>query len=273
MSGDVLHYFSTGLTGEDGQIYSLALRSLPEGTDLHASIGLKGAIYKFSVNSTPVVTDGSQVAAVDVQRMTDPSVNITYIKGLALEPSYEGPYGVVYVGVQDNRAVYRSRWGVDGNPGSQTWGMVNGAWSMAAWGDVAEVSRTDPSQGGLWTVEGNYVYRYPGYFWGTPSDKQMNIGTGLKGVALGAKDDLWLLTDGNQIMNVSAVDGSVIQQFQLSSAIAQPNGIEYDANSNTLWIGNFANSSIYQVAVPEPATIGLLVFGMSMFVAKRRHSK
>jgi hypothetical protein len=99
--GDVLSYFSTGLTGTDGDVYGLALRSLAEGTELHVAAGVKGTIYKFAVHDVADIRDGSEGTPSDFAQMTDPNVVIVYIKGLAMPPTYEGPYATQYVGVQD----------------------------------------------------------------------------------------------------------------------------------------------------------------------------
>jgi hypothetical protein len=251
-AGDVLSVFSTGQNGVDGQVYGLAIRSMQDGTELHTAMGLRGAVYKYSVDSLNLMKDGGQETLLDSARMTDPNVNIMYFKGIAMPATTEGAYAALYIVNQDNRAVYRSRWGadLDGIPGALNFGMINGAWSLPSNADICEVSRTDAAYSySIWATSDTTVSRYPSCIWSNTADKTFDLGTGLNGVALGNANDLWVLTVDRRIFQVSSENGTILKQFALSSEISQPSGIEFDAVAGSLWIGNLADNSIYQVAI------------------------
>jgi hypothetical protein len=229
---------------------------LDTGTELHAAVGLHGAIYCYSVDSVSVIKDGGQGIPFDTRQMTSPSVNITYLKGLAMPATSEGPYAAQYVVSQDNQTMYRSRWGLEGEPGALVWAQINGAWATSTTADICEASRTDGSQNAaIWTTAGTKVYHYPSCFWGAPADLSFDLGTALNGVALGDPGILWVLTADRRVMEVDSLGGSILRQFAVSSDISQPSGIEYDEAAGSLWIGNLADNCIYQVSLGTVARL------------------
>jgi hypothetical protein len=231
---------------------------MQEGTEIHTAMGLRGAIYKYSVDSLNLKKDGGQETLLDSAQMTDPNVNIVYFKGIAMPATTEGAYAALYIVNQDNLSIYRSRWGadLDGIPGSLNFGMINGAWSLPSNADICEVSKTDTTYTySIWTTSGTAVSRYPSCIWSNTADKTFDLGIALNGVALGNANDLWVLTADRRIFQISSENGTILNQFALSSDISQPSGIEFDGVAGSLWIGNRADNSIYQVAISVKSKI------------------
>jgi hypothetical protein len=242
-AGQILSSFDTGVT----DIYGLDIRE-DAGTQLHLVTG-NGSVYRFVVDTASAVKNGIQSQYDSIFRMTGSANSAIPLRGLAIIPTNEGSYATTYIAVQDNLTQYRSRWGVDGNPGTQTWGLINGAWSLNMDGDITPASRSTLNSD-IWSVRGQTIYRYPYALWIDQGayNASFTLSKALRGVSLGDNNDLWVLCQDGQILNVSSLNGSILRSFNLPSSIAQPWGIAYDSGEGSLWISNHADNRIYQIS-------------------------
>jgi hypothetical protein len=196
------------------------------------------------------------------------------IRGLALVPTYQGPYGKWYGGNLTTGALFRSAW--SSKPGTLAWAAINGAVNDGAYepdelseifadGDISAAARyynlDDPIN--IWTTwstpwasaptaYGVYLYPFSPWLPNNSYVKFFAMPKALQGVSLGDENDLWVLCKDGEILHISENDGSILSRFYLDSSIIQPWGIAYSPNTKSLWISSslaYGHSAthIYQV--------------------------
>jgi hypothetical protein len=270
VSGQILSWASTG----EGGVYGLGIREAGGSLELHM-VAQNGQVYRFGATSLGVIKDGSQGSLDSKTQMMSSGVSVGML-GLAVVPTYEGAYGLKYVGIQDNVTKYQSIFGVNGEFGNMGWAGIDGAWCTYAYTtDITSVSRSfsQDSDMDIWTVNStnlgngtlNAIYRYTNVPWKCDKENYVTrfiMSKALQAVALGENNDLWVLCKDNEVLNVSSIDGSILDRFFIDNRIDSAFGMEYSTLTDSLWITNQSNCAIYQVAVPEPATIGLVALGL-----------
>ncbi|MEN6387010.1 MAG: PEP-CTERM sorting domain-containing protein [Phycisphaerales bacterium] len=277
--GDVLSYASTGET----EVWGMDVFEAGGSLQIHMVAGHAGQVYKFGADSLAGITNGSQGVWDSKTAMfgtTGP-----FIMGLSIVSTYNGD-GCKYIGYGDNVAKYTSTWGAPNPVGSLGWDQFDTPYTTYAYHtDMTPASRagfTGDRSWDTWTVNSadfgggavNAIYKVPNLFWTSNIESYLVkyvMPKTLTAVALGGNNDLWVLCADKEILHVSSVDGSISDRFYLDSSIAAPFGMTYSALSDSLWVVDQANNNIYQVSVPEPATIVLTLTGFLAFIRNKKH--
>ncbi|MEN6387011.1 MAG: hypothetical protein ABFD79_17670 [Phycisphaerales bacterium] len=262
--GTVLSYADTGETA----IYGIDVREIAEGLEIHL-MATGGQIYKFGASPVAAVKNGTMADWDDKVNMMDPcSVGTMTMGGLALIPTYEGSYGLKYIALRDNMAMYQSIWGNPDAIGDMEWVQKDVPWEMYAYTtDITPASRVfvdgDPRTLDIWTVNSadfgagaiNAVYRYSTMGWMADKDMWVTrfiMPKPLRAVALGDSNNLWVLCTDGEVLNISSLDGTISDRFYIDTAsIDSPWGMAYSNVEKTLWISNWSNKYVYQVATRD----------------------
>jgi hypothetical protein len=277
--GSVLSYFQSN----QPQVYGLSIQEdWRTASTMMYLTAQHGTVYRFDVDSVSAIKNGGMGTYDSSVRMTNEGA-LEGARGLAVAPCWEGPYGTQffsYIGAYADDRSFRSRFDIDGSvPNSWATGDIsqgtqsfsNNGNSLNATGDIEPVSRTAPNTG-LWATYGNNLIQYPDPGYGIVPTAQYGLGEALNGVALGAADnDVWVLTVDKEILHVLVSGGlaQIATRFNLDSQIVDPQGIVFDTGENSLWVSDLNGNAIYQVAIPEPASLGLLVTGGLLLLRRR----
>ena len=278
--GQILSWAATGEPCARG----IDMRETSSGLELHMVDGT-GQVVKFVANSLAAIQDGSQGSWDSATDMFGSPASVS--RGLALVNTWQGSYGYKYVGYSSNAGKYISVWGYPtGNePGSLAWSANGNAWATLGYNDdISPVTRTyvpgDSSSTDIWTVQSagwpsantvNAIYRYADVWINSREDylRQIIMPKPLQAVTIDENDDLFVLCTDGEVLNVSAADGSIMDRFFIDSSITNPWGMTYSASTNSLWVTDDTSKNIYQVSVPEPATLILLGLG-GLSLCRRR---
>ena len=239
--GDILSYFNTN----EPEVWGIDCTGIAD-TVLHTMTS-HGMVYAFDVTDNMDSSNGCEIICTSKTPIMAPT-NIA-LRGIAVLPISEDSYLQAYYAVADNQSVYRSRWGIDGEPGNMVWGLINGAWTLFANGDITPASRGELGCD-MWCTYGDSIYRYPSVPWTAQNSftKHLVLSKPLKGVSLGDTHTLWVLCQDRQILNISDGDGSVITSFYLDPKISQPGGIAYD-RKGSIWVTNKSDNKVYRISV------------------------
>jgi predicted GH43/DUF377 family glycosyl hydrolase len=238
-------------------------------------MGANGQVYQMGATALSSINNGAEsdfdtIMPMMASGMTPPG----NMRGLAIVPTYAGPYGQKYVATRDNITMDNTIWGdPSGNtPGNMIWyGPVGNAWTLYAYDtDICPSHRAYvsmfPSMD-IWTVNStqlnspgtpvvNGVYLYSSVPWAQSSKEdwveRFIMPKELRAVALGdTEDDLWVLCLDGEVLHISALDGTIDDRFFIDSRINAPWGMAYAPASQSLWIGNTSNNYIYRVATTD----------------------
>ena len=254
--GQVVSYFETGETAPMGIDVSGV-----SNTTLHISSNSQ-EVYTYLVSSAFETVFGQPSQYDAKNRITgDPNdfpADVSVLKGLAIVPMKSSSYGQEYIASRHNQELYRTIWGYPNDPNEMLWERTGNAYSTYTSGDITAADRSSWDSG-IWTSYspeegGGAVYKYPS----TPFAGKDNylatfdIGKPLTAVSVGVENDLWILCSDKEVLNISSIDGSLIDSFYISEQIDSPSGMVYDPRGR-LWVTDSQADRVYQVAITNNA--------------------
>lgn len=261
--GDILSYF---IFEETNAPYGIDIVETDNGPELHAITG-PGQVYQMGIKEVSEINDGSR--GVFNYKNTMKSSTSSGFRGLASMPSQDGGLLKYRASSTDMSQFESIISDIEGNmAGKLAWSEpITGPWQLLSSGDIT-ISR-NPNKPGIWTaytgtaggIDYQAVFRYP-LAHGTSREgyiEKFDMPKRVISVTSGDNNDLWVLSDFGEILNISTINGKILDRFHSEIPVlrvdtsAEGNwGIAYNPVVRSLWLSSPARPRFfYQIATED----------------------